>query len=84
MKNNITIEYCTSWGYLGRAVSLTEKLLNEHKKIISSITLIPSSNGIYDIYFNESRIFSKDKKGDFPGLGEAESMVRKYINNEIN
>ena len=84
MKNNITIKYCTSWGYLGRAVSLAEKLLQEHKNIIASISLIPSNNGVYDVLFNEELIFSKDTKGAFPGISEVESSVRHCINNALN
>ena len=43
--NKIRIEYCTSWGYVGRAVALTRKLLNEHKNDIEEIALAKSGGG---------------------------------------
>ncbi|BEP28151.1 hypothetical protein HLPR_04820 [Helicovermis profundi] len=63
-------------------MSLAERLLNEHKKHITSVKLVPSEGGIYDVYFNSEKIFSKFEKGDYPGLSEVESMVRNKLNHE--
>jgi len=49
MKNIISIEYCTAWGYLGRAVALERAILNEHKNDIAEFTLIPSSGGVLEV-----------------------------------
>ncbi len=75
----ISIEYCTSWGYLDEAVSLTQKLLKEHKNKIMELSLIPSSGGVFEVKFNDELIFSKAKEGRKPGLGEVESMVRSQM-----
>lgn len=76
MKGKITIKYCTSWGYLGRAVALARKLLNENKNDITELSLIPSTGGVFDVSFGDELIFSKDEKGDYPEKDEIESLVK--------
>lgn len=77
---NITIEYCTSWGYLGRAVSLGEVILKEHKNKLNSVILKPSDNGAYEVYLDDELIFSKLEEKRYPGLSEVESKIRSKIN----
>lgn len=79
MKEKITIEYCTSWGYLGRAVALARKLLNEHKNNIAEISLIPSSGGVLEVSFGDELIFSKKETGQYPENDEVENIVRSKI-----
>lgn len=79
MENKISIEYCTTWGYRPKAVSLTEKLLKEHKNKIKSITLLPSSGGVFEVKFNDELIFSKKELGRFPNEDEVESIIREKI-----
>lgn len=80
MKNIVTIEYCTGWGYLGRAVALTRAILREHKENISEVTLYPSSGGVFEVTLNEELIFSKKKLDRYPEKDEIEEIIRTKIN----
>lgn len=79
MKNIIIIEYCTAWGYLGRAVALTRSILNEHKNNISEVKLIPSSGGVLEVSLNDELIFSKKELDRYPEKGEVEEILRNKL-----
>ncbi len=79
MKNIITIEYCTGWGYLGRAVALTRSILREQKENISEITLLPSSGGVLEVTLNDELIFSKKELDRYPEKDEIEKIIRDKI-----
>ena len=79
MKKNLSIEYCTAWGYLSRAVALSEKILDEHKLTIGGLTIIPSSGGVFEISVDGKLLFSKTELGRFPEEGEAEEIIRNAI-----
>ena len=72
----IRIEYCTSWGYVSRAIGLAQKLLNTHKNNIESLEIIPSSGGVYEVSLNEDLIFSKKELGRFPEENEIENKIK--------
>lgn len=79
MKKIISIEYCTSWGYLGRAVALTRSVLNEYKNGIEVINIIPSSGGVYEVKFGDELIFSKKDLNRFPEKNEIEDIIRERL-----
>lgn len=79
MKKIVTIEYCTGWGYLGRAVALSQNLLNEHKNSLEMVSLIPSSGGVFEVTFNDELIFSKKELNRFPNENEVEEIIRGKI-----
>ena len=75
MENILLIEYCTGWGYLGRAVALARSILSEHKNNITELTLVPSSGGVLEITLNNELIFSKKELNRYPEKGEVEKIV---------
>ena len=79
MTNIISIEYCTSWAYLGRAVALSRSILKEHGDKITNLTLIPSHDGVYEIILNDELIFSKKELDRYPEKGEIEDLIRKNL-----
>lgn len=79
MEKIISIEYCTSWGYLKRAVALAENLLNQHKNNINKVILIPSSGGVFEVAVNGENIFSKKELERFPEENEVEDKIKKLI-----
>lgn len=79
MKNVVSIEYCTSWGYLGRAVALTRTLLNEHTNTIEKVEIIPSSGGVLEVSFEGELIFSKKELDRYPEKDEVEAIIREKI-----
>ena len=80
MEKIISIEYCTSWGYLKRAVALAENLLNEHKNNINKVIITPSSGGVFEVAVNGESIFSKKELGRFPEENEVEDKIRELVN----
>ncbi len=64
---------------MGRAVALTESILNLHKNQVSELTIIPSGGGVFEIKVNGKLLFSKAELGRFPEEGEAESLVKEAI-----
>ena len=79
MKNTLKIEYCTAWGYLGRAVALSRAILSEHKNDFSELTLIPSSGGVLEVSLNDELIFSKKELERYPEKDEVEGLVKKKL-----
>jgi selenoprotein W-related protein len=57
-----------------RAVRETESLLVEFEEQIQQITLIPSTNGVFEVRVGGNLVFSKTRLGRFPQPGE---LVRK-------
>ena len=80
----ITIEYCTQWGYLDRALSLREELENEFKNKFNEfkVTLIKGTGGVFEIMVNEHlQIFSKKELNRFPN---SSYEIIKTINDSID
>ena len=66
MKPKLSIEYCTSWGYIAKAISLAEALLKNYKNDVGEVTLIPSSGGVFEVVINSDLVFSKKELNRFP------------------
>lgn len=79
MNKIISIEYCTSWGYLSKAVSLANNLLTEHKNSIEMVKIIPSSGGLFEINLDDKIVFSKKELGRFPNEDEVEDTIREDL-----
>ena len=75
----LTIEYCTSWGFLSKAVSLTEEILSEYKNVAKELTVIPSTGGVYKITLNGETIFSKKELNRFPESGEILGILQQKL-----
>ena len=71
----IEIEFCVVWNYQPRAVGLATSLLDKFQNGIKSLTLIPSSGGVFEIKKNGEVIFSKKKLGRFPDPDEVEELI---------
>lgn len=80
----ITIEYCTQWGYLDRALSLREDLENEFRNRFDEfeVNLIKGTGGVYEIMVNEHlQVFSKKELNRFPN---SSYEIIKTINDSID
>ena len=71
----ITIEYCTSWGYLNQALSLRESI---QSKFGVNAELIKGTGGVFEVSLNNSLIFSKKELGRFPNENEIEDLIEGY------
>jgi selenoprotein W-related protein len=66
----VQIEYCADCGYGPRAVKVVDEILNgiEYGPL-SSLTLIPSEGGVFEVFFDNELIHSKANGGKFPAPG---------------
>ena len=58
-----------------RAASLATKLLDKYGEDIQSLSLIPSSGGVFEISKDSSIIFSKKELGRFPDENEVFKLI---------
>lgn len=79
MKNKLSIEYCTSWAYLGRAVALARTILTEHKDSFEELKLIPSHGGVLEVVLNDELVWSKKELDRYPEKGEVEEIVKNKV-----
>lgn len=68
MGYQVKIEFCMQWNFAPKAASLAGDLFSHFRFDIEKIELIPSSGGVFEVYVNEEKIYSKIEKGVFPKL----------------
>ncbi len=56
---------------------MANALLEKYGTQISSLTLIPSEGGVYEVENNDIRIFSKKESGRFPEFEEIVALIEK-------
>ena len=72
----ITIEYCGQRNYIGEASSLEVAIKNA--TTIEDINLQEGSGGVFDIFVDKTKIYSKDKTGRFPTPAEIFDEIILY------
>ena len=68
----VSIEYCTSWGYLNQALSLRESI--ERQFGVKS-ELIKGMGGVFEVSVNDNLLYSKKELGRFPNENEVEDLI---------
>ncbi len=58
---------------------MTEKLLNEFGQSISSLTIIPSDGGVYEVTVNGDLVYSKKKTGRHAEYEEVRDAVKARL-----
>jgi len=76
---NLSIEYCNVWNYLPRAASLASSILKKYGTSVSALKLIPSSGGVFEIYYDKNLIFSKKDEGRFPEESEVLNTLDNFV-----
>ena len=75
-KPEMEIVYCAECGYLPDAISITERLLKEFPRRMERISLVPASQGLFEVTFGGKLIFSKLEKGRLPAVHEVRDAVK--------
>jgi selenoprotein W-related protein len=78
-KTQLEIEYCTQCRWLLRAAWLAQELLTTFDSDITSLTLVPSTGGIFEVLLNGEVIFSRKEQSRFPESKELKQLVRDRI-----
>lgn len=76
-KYQVSVEYCVSWNYTPRAVSLTAELTEKYTPAIDSLTLIPSGGGAYEVKVDGKLIYSKKATGRHAEDGEVARLFEE-------
>ncbi len=79
MKQRVTIVYCTQCRWLLRAGWMAQELLSTFDDELDELTLKPGSGGIFEVYANDQRVWSRKDAGRFPEITELKQVVRDVI-----
>ena len=58
---------------------MASELLNKYGNTVTSLALIPSGGGGFEVTKNENLLFSKKSKGRFPELDEVFELFEKRV-----
>ena len=67
-----------------RASWLSQEFINTFKSDISSVNLVPDSNGKFEIRCSDILIFSRKKEGKFIDLKLMKQRIRDIVNPSMN
>lgn len=79
MKQRVTIVYCTQCRWLLRAGWMAQELLSTFDDELDELTLKPGSGGLFEVYANDQRVWSRKDAGRFPEITELKQVVRDVI-----
>ncbi|MBC3759857.1 SelT/SelW/SelH family protein [Hyunsoonleella sp. SJ7] len=79
MENRIKIIYCTQCRWMLRATWMSQELLTTFADEIDELTLVPCSGGIFEVYANDEKIWSRKDMNGFPEITELKRQVRDVI-----
>ena len=77
--NRVKIVYCTQCGWLPRSTWIAQELLNTFSVEINELVLNPSSGGVFEIYANDKRVWSRKDNEGFPELKVLKRLIRDEI-----
>jgi selenoprotein W-related protein len=79
MSQQVTIVYCTQCRWLLRASWMAQELLSTFDTELDELILKPGTGGIFEVYANDQRIWSRKDIGRFPEITELKQLVRDQI-----
>lgn len=79
MVSRVSIVYCSQCRWLLRAGWMAQELLSTFDQELDELTLKPGSGGIFEVYANDERIWSRKQEGRFPEITELKQRVRDQI-----
>ena len=78
-KHYIEIKFCPKCKWLSRATWISQELLSTFESDLSSVTLVPSESGVFDIACNQSLIFSRKEENSFIDVAIIKQRIRDLI-----
>ena len=79
MTNQVTIVYCSQCRWLLRASWMAQELLSTFDSELDELTLKPGTGGVFEVYANGERIWSRKEAERFPEITELKQLVRDQI-----
>lgn len=77
--HRIDIHYCTGCRWLLRSAWMAQELLTTFEEDIGELTLHPGSGGIFEVYVDGERIWSRKEMQGFPEITQLKQRVRDQI-----
>ncbi|WP_418140470.1 SelT/SelW/SelH family protein [Marinobacter sp. MA] len=79
MTNKIDIHYCTGCRWLLRSAWMAQELLTTFESEINELSLHPGTGGVFEVWINDKRIWSRKEDGGFPEITRLKQLVRDQI-----
>lgn len=79
MNNKVSIVYCTQCRWLLRAGWMAQELLSTFDEELDELSLKPGTGGIFEVYANDTLVWSRKQEGRFPEITELKQRVRDQI-----
>lgn len=76
----IEIQFCTQCRWLPRASWMMQEILMTFQDEILSVTLTPKSGGIFEIFLDKEKIYSRSDFGGFLDIKDIKKLIRDKIN----
>lgn len=78
-KPQIKIEFCTQCRWLLRAAWTAQELLTTFEAELGSVTLIPSTGGVFRVFSGPELLWCRKERGGFPELKELKQIIRDKV-----
>lgn len=75
----IAIRYCTGCRWMLRATWMAQELLTTFDGEIAEVSLQPGSGGIFEVWLDTTRLWSRKDDGGFPEIKTLKQLVRDHI-----
>jgi selenoprotein W-related protein len=75
----VRIHYCTQCRWLLRAAWYAQELLTTFETELGEVALVPGTGGIFEVYVDDSRVWSRVERGGFPDIKELKQLVRDRV-----
>jgi selenoprotein W-related protein len=75
----IAIRYCTQCRWLLRAAWMAQELLTTFVLDLGEVALIPGTGGVFEVWADETLLWSRAEQGRFPEITELKRLVRDRV-----
>lgn len=75
----IAIRYCTQCRWLLRAAWMAQELLTTFVLDLGEVALIPGTGGVFEVWVDDTLLWSRAEQGRFPEITELKRLVRDRV-----
>ena len=75
----VEIVYCPGCRWLPRATWLAQELLTTFESTLGEVAVAPGASGVFEVYLEGERIFSREEAGRFPEPKELKQVIRDRV-----
>ena len=79
MSPRVEIRYCTQCRWLLRSAWMAQELLSTFEAALGEVALVPGTGGIFEVWVDSERVWSRAAEGRFPDIKELKRAVRDRV-----